>query len=702
MSLNQLISDKNKPWLNVRFNNVTVDGTLNANIPGNSFGNHLTVAKSGGDFTDLKEAVDFAATLNPSFENPVNVQIYAGLYNVNESINVTSHIHINVLSNTTSDVCSLRGQKTGYSMFNLNDSTSINGVGIYNCDIGITFDSGTSKCNNIKMSDVVEGFISRSRAYINNCEVLAESSTTSKAYKTLENGVIFGSYLIARDPSLGGVNLNFGYSCEGVGGEMYLSNCDANKCIIGFNCISGNLMDLTSCKCIESQFSGINNSGTMNVTGSEITGETTNIQNLGDMVILSTILRRDLINNSGNILGSYFSTTLGDVSLQIEGELSVGSPEFPSESAFGGGDSYVNGMSTYLTSGSNPMTNFVDVTNILRVGSGTSTPIYNSPDLEDCLLIGSLYPFNGIKINVSLGREDPGSQLEYFDGLNWVTTKVMSTDSEAPYAGKGQDIFRVGSYQYRFGYKTSDQGLGTFNGLNKYWFRFVQTSVETPLGSLSQIKLHPPGRFEINKDGFTEIYNEDVTSRQFLSLNSAQAVGNSPSNNPLYLDISGTFVGYRENSFVNNATDRLSISFTPPENIDTSKPLKFTFRFVQNVASTGNLFFETRVAFVRDVDDDVSPLSNVYGAANSPGIPFNAPGLVYGQTNEIFVNDLNFKLKNFTIDVDVSNLICKRSSGSGNGDLIFLNFARLANAIGDTYNGDIYIAGLNYNYTRWY
>lgn len=670
---------------------------------------HITVGLSGANHDNLEDAIAEAILLLPVETAAVEIQMFPGEYVIQNPLTVPSYVLITSLSDSANGIVRIRGANVGAVGFEVASEGSVDGVRILSCNPAISATTGTVRVSNIVTDDVLTGFIAATNAILvaSACTCVSRSAFVITGFTAITGGKIFATDIYCRN--LGGT-FNAGFRCDGLGSAMFLDNCNAVGTDNASITSDSGVMSFIGGRTINPADVGhfIQSGGKLNLTSHEIlgTGSHLVIDATSSVIVQGCRVRSDQVEIAvGGILrGNFFSETPNDISTHIAGELSVGSVENPSESAFGGGDSYTRGMLVYhATNDGGTGTNFVDITPDVLIEDGTEVSTFSATTVGRILMIGSNFPFPGIKFIASLAAAnvlEGNVSFQVSDGVGFTTAKLMSTQADAPYDSRGLSALEAGKFQYRF----SDLPVQmTINSRSKYWVRFIITGASVTNGLVDQIKLHPLGRVEVNRDGFVELFNESSEISTFLPLNATEAVGDSPSDRDLFLDDSDTKVGLRENRFVSNVYDGVSTVLQLPSSTDTSKPLLFKIASVPFVNTSGNVKWGIRIAKVLDTLDDtpLSSLSDIY--ISTPNGLTNAPGLILGTSIlQAIPVSRGEKLVSFEFEVDISSIICKRSTGSKSPDHIMFSFIRLGGDATDSYAGDIAVLSMNYVVKRWF
>jgi hypothetical protein len=410
--------------------------------------------------------------------------------------------------------------------------------------------------------------------------------------------------------------------------------------------------------------------------------------------LLSAILdiSKAFIVDGTFLYGSFVNSFGGDEGTNIEGELHVGNPIRPSESVFGEGDSYVNGMKVYTYNGSA----YANVSTAAASSTG-STFTFPNTNVNTAIYIASslqatdYIKHSGIKVLLeSLGDIGSGEIVtEYWNGASWAEFNSMVTESSAPYFPYAKNYFQQLNSQIRYNplmvndnwTKNDDPS----DGQDLYWIRFrIKTSITTsPV--FQQIKLHS-SRMEINSDGWPEYFgNSRPIGLLPWDLGLAEAAAASPLDQDLYIS-DNLDIGRRENLFSNTATDRIGFNAYLPLDLDTSSPIRLRFSLVTDDNSGGNIDWVVRWGYTTD-GDSVYP-----SQAAAPATGPNEQNI----TQSIAAPTVSNQQATIQFNLDVSTMVSRRSVGFG--DIIWVTLQRTS---GDTHGGDVALLNLQAFYTKW-
>lgn len=327
-----------------------------------------------------------------------------------------------------------------------------------------------------------------------------------------------------------------------------------------------------------------------------------------------------------NVYLSYTSDKENDEALSIVQELHVGTPDKPAESIFGAGDSHTfefvytfDGVSTYT-----------DKTTEAKSYSG-STFQFDGITAGNAMYIANEYDmtFEGIKVDIDTAAGiGIGSIIaEYWNGTIWVEFNGCTVKSSPGFLKFAKNYFnQSGAYHIKYNpfirdswVKNDPVGLGT----NYYWMRFriVADIASTPI--LNQIKIHT-NRTELNTDG-TQESHMDARVYKKLTVDAVRPLEGSMQNASIYVD-ENIGVGLENNRFT-SVGDLLGVSFELPEDCDTSAPIIFVWK--GKFATAGTVDFTVR----RRIVPPKGLYSNSEPAASGEAVTVTTGSLVIDTAN---------------------------------------------------------------------
>ncbi|KKK44640.1 hypothetical protein LCGC14_3166790, partial [marine sediment metagenome] len=296
------------------------------------------------------------------------------------------------------------------------------------------------------------------------------------------------------------------------------------------------------------------------------------------------------------VLSSALSEFPGDLAQVILGELQVGSPEKPSESVFGEGDSHVRGMAVFHNTNLE-IGVWSDITTEMASASGSTADALPGTGAGNTFYIGGDIEFPGFKVDttVAIALGAGALILEFHNGVAWTPFDIMVADSVIPYDSHAQDIWgRIADEEVRFGPMVG-WAQRNLDGTTKFWIRARVSVGITTVPTLEQTKLST-NRYEITADGFTERFGDAEDQRSFFHQRLTDDLsGASPTNGALVLSTNITITPV-DNRFNNNALDGFGAIEALPEGLDTSRPVELVVNWIPKVATAGDVEFEVNVA----------------------------------------------------------------------------------------------------------
>lgn len=394
---------------------------------------------------------------------------------------------------------------------------------------------------------------------------------------------------------------------------------------------------------------------------------------------------------------SHFSSDSGDEGLRIKAELGVGSPDRPSESAFGEGDSYTRGILVYQYDDTN---GYNDITEEAKsnVGSGfgwsdtaVNSAIYMTSTLQKSDLSDYVQYF-GVKVSITTsGVIGTGAAItEYWNGASWVPFTIMRTEGSPPFLPRAESLVDAptGDYQLRHNAlmeldwaKTDPMGLGN----DYYWTRVRITSPITTSPVFEQLKVHS-NRTEFNEDGWVEYFGK---ARQIGRLpwtyGMLEAAAASPANQDNYLS-DNLDVGKRENAFANNTIDRIGLLAPVPFDMDTSTPIRMRWATSYS-GNVGDVDWIIRWGY--STENDLVYFTQGGAPATHPTEQSTSLTVTVPAT----VNQLQWN----AVDLSVFGINPRHSDGIS--DILWVTIERDGST--DTFSGTAAMVALSADYLKW-
>ena len=684
--------------------------------------NVITVATSGGDFTGIKDAM--ASILDNTSANRYTIKVAPGTYIVDNStgpITIKNFVSIEAVGgrsvvfipqvtsqdmflggvftylvgivfsgnegtsyvlkqestgNMTVTNCVLRDCANGFYLNNADGSLELNELAINN-------PLGTTTVNAIKVVaglSGLDGIVFRStskvttgihitgattQASIHNVTVISPNVTTGMLF---ENGAL-----------VVGTTINIGYCGDG----MVISGSDVD-------------VKMDAMKILYCQGNGfrVENVGTNLKVSLFATTVSQNVHHNFEVLNPNTLVTGNgftEINNSYIVPGAKFYVYLLDISeddegLNVFGEFKVGTPENPSESCFGEGDSNTRGMKVFTFDG---VSTYVDVTE--AASSASASPFTYSALVADAAIYigseldqdGDKYKHSGMKYKTSTAAVLGGGSIvaEYWNGSAWIEVNGMVTESSGLYHPSAKDYFQeIGSFQLRLDTALSrdTSGWTVTNPMSYttslYWVRYRITDTITTAPIFEQWKYHT-NRLEANADGFIEYFGNGRPIGQLpINIGTSKPIAGNMQSETIWID-ENIGVGYQTNKFTAQG-DILGLSSRVPFNMDTSSNIYYIWSGLFSTNETP--VFTIRWAWVEQ------------GATLYTSNPVSIGGSGVTTVTRPVLQDIN---ETFIAILDISELVPKRPINYGDELWITMQVSTLS--------GTFAITTATADYIKW-
>jgi len=653
----------------------------------------IRVAKSGGDFTAIKSAID-SITDNSSTIR-YNIIVAPGVYTEDNPIQGKSYVNITsaglhsvriTAGNPNQDLfisanlfyivgCSLVGV-TGITNYAVNHSVLgeavVKDCVITDCSNGILLNNANGFLNLIDcaiytpVSSTVRGiYVQAGNLTIDFLKVVLDATITtileadgSNCIITLNNLLSFSANITTalkfiNGARTSGASNNIVLAYDGV--VVYGNNTQTRLSSLNvFNCQNDGIR-------VENTGTGIN-TVLQSTTISGSTGYNINILNPNSVSAGDGFSEIDNINivDNAQLWASILDTIEGDEGINIFGELKVGTSMRPAETVMGAGDSHTFEY-VYTEDSSNV---FTDVTTAARSFSG-STFQFDGVDINSSIYICNRFPitFEGIKILITTEAVMGAGSIiiEYWNGA-WTEFNGCTSLSSPGFLKYAKEYFeRNGSYHIKFNPFIIDDWIKNDPitpsiGEDLYWVRFRIVSAITTSPTIQQIKIHT-NRAEFNIDGTYESHGDGRTYKK-LVVDAVRPLEGNMQNSSIYVD-ENVGVGLENNRFTTTG-DLLGISFELPEDCDTSAPLIFVWK--GKFASTGTVEFTIRIKIVRP------------GDAYTNSEPAASGDTVTILTGSIVISSADVR-EDLRLNLDISEAIPSRTAGFGDEIWITLQYS---------------------------
>lgn len=685
--------------------------------------NIITVAKTGGDFTTIKAALD--SITDNSSTNRYVIRISPGIYTENNPIQGKDYVSIiSEGENNTVRIIADNADEhlfIGANLFYLVGLTlfGVTGVGKYAVAQESDSQMVVNKCVFVDCSNgYLLNHTDANVEMINGAVYTLDPNTTTTEHAIcVHAGNATIDFLRIIDNS----KITTLIHCDGTSSVLTLNNiisfssnlttglyADSGCRISGYGSRLVSMYDglviqgddttvrLDVVQICNAQNDGfrINNTGTgieLALFATTISGCTNlnfNILNINSTTSGNgfTELNNSYVIPGAELYAYLLDTAEDDEGLNVLGELHVGQPEQGTESVLGEGDSYTRGMLVYTETSGGVFTN---VSTSAQSASGSTftfpgiaadNAIYIASTLENA--DGVLEHF-GIKTKIDTAAVYGTGNIvfEYWNGAAWVEENAMEVQSGGSYYPYAKNYFQeTGNHQIRYNSDlatdswTKDDVITPVLGTDYYWCRFRITSDITTAPIFEQFKLHT-NRYEINADGWVEYFGKARPIGQLpLDFTVGKPFEGNMQSQEIYVS-ENVAVGFVSNKFTSEG-DKSGIAGHLPYDLDTSSPIKFVLSGMPSNNET--IVFTVRWAWVKD--GDTYNTTEPAAIANSDSIT-TSKAVTAGQVSTFLAN------------IDVSEMIARRDGAFGDQLWISVEPTDM--------DGTFTLTTSGLNYTKW-
>lgn len=621
-----------------------------------SYAQTITVAKSGGDYTSIKSAID--SITDASGSKPYTVYVYPGFY-MEDPITLKQYVAVEGIAVGAAVVAP---NNNSSPLFTAATNTSLRKIFVFcpTSEAGVKAGAGVSS---VQLEDCFFGSSSTGQTAIHatgsgaiiiveECKIFANISQgilTDSSGRVDCSSVL--SYAVTSFYANGGTiwchNSGVQYATNAIyvnnGGVFYGVSVTSESCTnalrlgsTGSNEISGEGFEVrlsTTYDCYQE-----NATGSLNIGAARLDIEKFSITDWS------------LINPS-------FDTTVdGEERFIISKDFDSGIAERGVTSGLGQGIPYYRGMIVITTDSTATSTtdggNLTDVSTAARSKSG-STFSFQGTSANHTILIGSelsdgsdVLRHWGLFVSQTTAAVEASAKsfiFEIWNGTAWVETKVMAVQKENDYRYSNELFIRANQEEViRYGVELNTSwSKKTISSKNLYWCRIRITNGLTTAPVFQQFKLLPSST-EVLTDG-TVVHNGLAIWRRVLSA-AGNTFGESGGVTDSTIDVGsgGIPTGWThslKNSLMNGNGDAVYFQMPVPLGICTSMPLYVNAYFVVTTGS-GNLTtiasflpVEAIGVMVADPTGGVTPVART--AANTSTVTANA-----GQYDTIITNSV--------------------------------------------------------------
>lgn len=574
----------------------------------------VMVAKSGGDYTSVKDACDYVDSQTPSGSSPWTVLVFPGNYlevaftvpdycSLISIGGLSSAVLTPVVGSITFITCGAYSEVSG---FRISGAGGSGGVGIQTSDLQSLIRSCV--VTNCETGILITG--AGADAVVEDVIVdSAPGSTVTTALKV--DGGATATVMAVSIAGTASSMLTTGVLLTGTNTKCTLSTTVVGYATTGFSFVDG-AYAIVSGSAAENCITGFNHDGAStaaNTNSSSCRDCTTDVNIASSGVVGYFIGSADLtkVNLGGNtkFLLNVTQMASGDEGVKIVGELSVGHPYRPSESCFGEGDSSVLDMFVFSNDNGTSGT-WVDNTAAAKSVVGSTFSMFQGVAAENCCYVGNTErTFPGVKVEGLLPALDIGTGslvVEYWNGA-WTEIHVMETNADPPFDQHADALFQTtGNIQVRLD-DVTDWSLTTLNTVNAYWLRFRIVTAVTTAPTAERIKCHT-NRAEINRDGFTEFFGGAEQTRQ-ISLSPLAILAGFSASSYIVDAHPDTRLQLWYVRRDNNKKDGSGSNFQLPRGLDTSKPIVFHVLWAKTTNAGGSVENEVNLTRLRSTGGDV-------------------------------------------------------------------------------------------------
>lgn len=692
------------------------NGTMEKFAPKNT----LLVSETGGDYKTIKDALD--SITDATQLNQYTIQVGPGNYLENNPIQCKEWVSVRSIGGSV--VTAIVAKNANEDLFTMAAFVSIRGFNFFNV-LGTGFainmsipgesvitDCIAAECSNGFLIDNINADLNITNCAIFNSgvttiyglHILAGSSTVT-IFKATSGSTIttlieldgLNSIAILNNVTSFGSGLDTAIMIKN-GAEVLGATGNIQNCVDGL-VLSGNntkvRFDVLKLSNATQDGFRIENVGTgieLELFATTIVGcQRFNFNVLNPNVIVAgngfTELDKSFVIPGAQFYAYLLDIKEGDEGLNILGELHVGTPARPAESAFGEGDSYTTGMLVYTETDGGV---FVDESAAAASASG-STVTYPDVTVNSAIYIASslsnminVIAHYGIKTIIdTIAVFGSGNIiLEYWNGSSWIEENAMEVDAGGSYWPHAKNYFQEGGPKHiRYNPKlaidnwTKNDPIVPALGTDYFWIRFRIESEVTTVPIFEQIKLHA-NTFEPNADGWIEYRGKARPIGQLpFAIGEDKALEGNLGNQTLYIN-ENIGAGLNQNSF-NGINDKIGRFFFVPLELDTSAPIEL--KIAGRPSGTGTIQFTVRWD------------SKTQGEIAYTTEPSLAPG---SRSVSVSKSVVSGEIAIYSFELDVSDVISRRENGE-------------PDFIGMTIHSDI-LGGLSFamiaieaNYTKW-
>jgi hypothetical protein len=446
------------------------------------------------------------------------------------------------------------------------------------------------------------------------------------------------------------------FNCTGLNFEGCTLNveCDeAESC----NIVGGSWLNGTNGIKITDSEVGLYSIKTLGTSGIdiEITDSLSSVNSVGCAFETSRLI---LPANRGNIALQFYDDNLNNErGFHTIGNSMIGDIKYPAETFLGQGSTNSQGLTVYKFDGT--LMTYEDVTTISSPADLTTVTLFDDLTADtDIFYIGNDEIFSGLRVDIATILANGTSNslvFEYYDA-GWTPMTVMHAQHFNPHGSYADIGFSVIEEQdIRFNNNIT-MGLFTVNTVSAYWIRIKILTTLTISPVINNFKIYGSSAV-FESSGYLLMYGAARPKKEVpFDMSWIDAAGtNRPGDSTIYLS-QNLYVNRVFNSY--DQGDIATFAFIVPVTLDSSTPLVMEFAYLSHDASAAQADFQFDLVYACSDETDI-----LYDST-AAGVPVGTPVTVAKEKTITFnlpVNQIDGRQKQLmSIDVDLSE--CRASS----------------------------------------
>lgn len=580
---------------------------------GGSYGEVVTVAKSGGEHTTIAAGLAAAVALSPSPTNPILVHVYPGVY-TEPALSVPAYVSLRsaggfattvINAATSTQLCVTLNVGAALVGFTVTGASGSGGKGIY------TVGSTSVRLCYVKNCETAIDCVGAQDTFIVQCVVRRLSG------ETMQDGlrVRSGARVLAPTMEVSGVS---GYPLtgravwvEGTGTQLSVEGLYQLYAQYGVSVDNAAYCRVIGHTVNQNTY-GVHIGSTGSGTILHIEGVVTDANNTYDVFIENAdasfyfreaVFRRDRVGHPTPTAdtvwrGGYHNEQPAREGYHILGDLQVGYYLAGSTSHFGEGPPHPDSLLVYTNTNGEAGT-WVDRTAEAVSPSGSAFNAFPGSGVNNCFYVGCSIDFPAIYVvNTTAITLGTGAIVwEYWNGASWVQFNVLATTLLGTREQYAQKVFERtnGNEAIRFG-ELPGWNVKSLNGSTRYWVRCRIATAITGPPVIEQI-LVATNCCRIGAKGVLTYYGDARPWRGlggFSLASKFEVSGYLPTDENILLSAANALDAYG-NQFSDAALDAIGGIIVIPPGLDTSLPLRLSLAWAP-YSSGGTGYVEWEIA----------------------------------------------------------------------------------------------------------